>query len=128
MTTNDITGDALRTRPATDAYRDGYDAIDFSAHRQIESRPMLDESEWRGWCALRGSETVSKADLLRKAGQASIEVGIFRQQQLKRSAAHRCAVYLLEYLDGHNTSYQDRRSDLPVGANDRPAGVQLPCV
>ena len=34
MTTNDITGDALRTRPATDAYR------------QIESRPMLDESEW----------------------------------------------------------------------------------
>ena len=34
MTTNDITGDALRTRPATDA------------HRQIESRPMLDESEW----------------------------------------------------------------------------------
>ena len=46
MTTNDITGDALRTRPATDAYRDGYDAIDFSAHRQIESQPMLDESEW----------------------------------------------------------------------------------
>ena len=28
MTTDDITGDALRTRPATDAYRDGYDAIE----------------------------------------------------------------------------------------------------
>ena len=27
MSTNDITGDALRTRPATDAYRDNYDAI-----------------------------------------------------------------------------------------------------
>ena len=27
MTTNDITGDALRTKPATDAYRDNYDAI-----------------------------------------------------------------------------------------------------
>ena len=43
MTTNDITGDALRTQPATDAYRDGYDAI---FRKQIESRPMLDESEW----------------------------------------------------------------------------------
>jgi hypothetical protein len=46
MTPNDITGDALRTLPATDAYRDGYDAIDFSAHRQIAGWPMLDESEW----------------------------------------------------------------------------------
>ena len=27
MTTNDITGDALRTKPATDAYRDGYSGI-----------------------------------------------------------------------------------------------------
>ena len=27
MTTNDITGDSLRTRPASDAYRDNYDAI-----------------------------------------------------------------------------------------------------
>ena len=27
MSSNDITGDALRTRPASDAYRDNYDAI-----------------------------------------------------------------------------------------------------
>lgn len=27
MSTNDITGDTLRTKPATDAYRDNYDAI-----------------------------------------------------------------------------------------------------
>ena len=45
MSTNDITGDALRTRPATDAYRDGYDAI-FRKPDPVEGWPMLDESEW----------------------------------------------------------------------------------
>lgn len=31
---NDITGDAIRTRPASDGYRDNYGGIDFSAHRK----------------------------------------------------------------------------------------------
>ena len=43
--TNDITGDALRTRPATDAYRDNFDAI-FRKPDPVEGWPMLDESDW----------------------------------------------------------------------------------
>lgn len=46
MTTNDITGDRLATRPATDAYRNGYDAIDFSAHRNVQGWPQIEESDW----------------------------------------------------------------------------------
>ena len=46
MSTNDITGDALRTKPATDAYSDGYDAIDFSAHRNVQGWPQIEESDW----------------------------------------------------------------------------------
>lgn len=41
MSTNDITGDKIATKPATDAYRDHYDAI-FRKEDQIEGWPILD--------------------------------------------------------------------------------------
>ena len=44
MSTNDITGDAMRTRPASAAYRDNFDAI-FRKEDQIEGWPMIDTQE-----------------------------------------------------------------------------------
>lgn len=44
MSTNDITGDRLATRPATDAYRDGYDAI-FRKPDPVAGWPQIDWPE-----------------------------------------------------------------------------------
>ena len=48
MSTNDITGDSLRTKPASNEYRNNFDAIDFSAHRQVEGWTQIDKEpmEW----------------------------------------------------------------------------------
>lgn len=44
MSTNEITGDALRTKPASDAYRDNFDGIDFSAHRKPEAKEEQEDA------------------------------------------------------------------------------------
>lgn len=41
MATNDITGDALRSKPTTDAYRDNWDAI--FARKKLDY--MIDEAD-----------------------------------------------------------------------------------
>ena len=62
VTKNEHTGDKLQTKPASDAYRSGYEAIFGRAPRQVESCNKLANT---GQCECTGKcKEVSKEDVV----------------------------------------------------------------